>query len=118
MGKKTNQSPRWRAPVAALLIGGVGILAWWFTQPRVPNPATSGLVPPPAQQRPEAEVFAAYSGSESCLECHTPQFEGWQSSHHGLAERKIIPQLDQEAFEPARTIHHGKLQSEARMTGQ
>ncbi|MCF7764663.1 MAG: tetratricopeptide repeat protein [Verrucomicrobia bacterium] len=118
MGKNTNQSPRWPAPVAALLIGGVGILAWWFTQPRVPNPATSGLVPPPAQQRPEAEVFAAYSGSESCLECHTPQFEGWQSSHHGLAERKIIPQLDQEAFEPARTIHHGKQQSEARMTGQ
>lgn len=41
--------------------------------------------PPPA---PEPTGFA---GSQTCRECHAPQFELWQDSHHALAMQEATP---------------------------
>lgn len=32
-----------------------------------------------------------FAGSDACRECHTPQFELWQSSHHALAMQVATP---------------------------
>src|ERR1041384_573749 len=108
------------ALVAALVVVG-GALAWRFLHPE--NYAGHGG--PPAntsanhrfQLEAEAKVFAGYAGSASCHECHPQAFEKWQNSHHGLAERKIAPQLDRVAFEPKREIKSGTQTSEARAEG-
>lgn len=64
---------------------------------------------------PEAKVFARYAGSDSCRGCHAQAYAKWQGSHHGLAERKIDPQIDSVAFEPAKEIKSGTQVSEAKM---
>jgi len=51
--------------------------------------------------------YAAYGGSGSCAECHERAYEEWRQSHHAKAQRLLLPELDHEAFEPRRTIHHG-----------
>jgi len=63
------------------------------------------------------EIHAQYAGSASCRECHAEQFDEWQDSHHGLAERSISQALDAEAFKPTRTIKHASQTSEARASG-
>jgi tetratricopeptide (TPR) repeat protein len=55
----------------------------------------------------EKTAFAQYAGSHSCRECHPDQFRKWDSSHHGLAERKTDAKLDDAAFVPAKTFAHG-----------
>src|SRR6185437_14173013 len=59
------------------------------------------------QLEPAAVVYAAYGGSESCKECHEEEYDAWKHSHHALAERKPAPDLDDKAFNPARTFNHG-----------
>ncbi len=42
-----------------------------------------GVAPDPAP--------LTFTGSESCRECHAPQFELWQQSHHALAMQEATP---------------------------
>ena len=50
---------------------------------------TSGCdTPPPAPSQPAPLSIA---GSEACGECHAPQFELWQGSHHALAMQEATP---------------------------
>ena len=44
--------------------------------------------PPPATSRPGPPTFA---GSQACRECHEPQFDLWQESHHALAMQEATP---------------------------
>jgi tetratricopeptide (TPR) repeat protein len=44
--------------------------------------------PPPAPSTSEPLTFA---GSQACRECHAPQFELWQASHHALAMQEATP---------------------------
>jgi len=44
--------------------------------------------PAPSRAPPES---LAFTGSESCRECHAPQFELWQESHHALAMQVATP---------------------------
>lgn len=44
--------------------------------------------PPPVTSRPEPPAFV---GSQACRECHEPQFELWQASHHALAMQEATP---------------------------
>ena len=48
-----------------------------------------------------------YVGAESCRECHADAYALWAKSNHGLAERPLRADMDQTAFVPARTFHHG-----------
>ena len=61
----------------------------------------------------DATIFAGYGGSASCRDCHPNEYQRWQDSHHGLAERKVFPSADKDAFDPPRVIHHGSQTSEA-----
>jgi Flp pilus assembly protein TadD len=45
--------------------------------------------PPPAPAQPAP---LAFSGSQTCRECHAPQFELWQQSHHALAMQEASPE--------------------------
>ncbi|MDR3401319.1 MAG: ammonia-forming cytochrome c nitrite reductase subunit c552 [Chthoniobacter sp.] len=70
---------------------------------------------PPAKfsLEPEAKVMPRYAGSESCRACHATEFQKWQGSHHGLAERKVEAKLDGVAFEPPKEIKAGTQVSQA-----
>ena len=65
---------------------------------------------------PDAKVFAAYAGSQTCRACHAEAFALWSTSHHALAERAVDLSRDRAAFEPARSVKHGSQISEARVT--
>jgi hypothetical protein len=54
--------------------------------------------------------------STFCRECHPLEYGLWASSHHGLAERVVSPQLDRAAFEPTRTFKAGSQTNETRTT--
>lgn len=64
---------------------------------------------------PQDKVFATYAGSASCQECHAWEYQTWQKSHHGLAERPLNDALDQAAFQPPHSFKHGTQSSEARI---
>lgn len=51
--------------------------------------------------------LSAYAGSESCRDCHRPEYDLWKQSHHALAERAVQTATDQPDFVPARSISHG-----------
>ncbi|MHB8520321.1 MAG: tetratricopeptide repeat protein [Limisphaerales bacterium] len=68
-------------------------------------------------QQSDAAVFAAYAGSARCQECHPAEADLWKKSHHALAERALVPELDRSAFEPPRAIKHGVETSEAKAAG-
>ena len=42
-------------------------------------------------EAPVAPVPLTFIGSESCRECHAPQFELWRDSHHALAMQEATP---------------------------
>lgn len=65
----------------------------------------------------EKQVDAAYGGSASCRECHEEEYNAWAKSHHGLAERLPDAKLDDAAFVPASTFHHGTQQTSVRKVG-
>src|ERR1043166_5240163 len=116
-GKKKKTSPRrsaeavWRRTpkvwlVAAFLIilAGGGILP----PKKIPtskNHQDSGR----RNETPmdDKMVFRTYAGSTSCRECHAEEFQSWQNSHHGLAERPVSRSIDGSAFTPSRTFRHG-----------
>jgi tetratricopeptide (TPR) repeat protein len=68
-------------------------------------PATTPTTSPAAAVT--ADAFAAYAGSESCRECHPGAYDGWKGSHHALAERAVLPALDQSAFVPTKKFSGG-----------
>lgn len=69
--------------------------------------------PAPYVMPDEKTVFAQYAGAMSCAGCHPEQFAKWKDSHHGMAERKPDPKLDDAAFAPAQTFKHGSQTTEA-----
>ncbi len=94
--------------IGGSLIGTVGLIAWalWPTLNYTVVPVAVKKVVPFVMPD-EKTAFAEYAGSESCMACHASEFEKWQGSHHGLAERKPTDQLDLAGFAPAQTFKHG-----------
>jgi hypothetical protein len=103
--------------LVGLLVGVIGLIAWALW------PAPSYTAVPVAMPTPkkleafvmpdEKAAFAQYAGSKSCQECHAAEFEKWQSSHHGLAERAPKDDLDLAGFQPAQSFTHGAQTTEA-----
>lgn len=115
-----ERSAKLRGAAMTLVIAAFVGLVVWALWPRrnhtpVPIPAPREVV---AFTMPdEKTTFAQYAGSESCKACHESEFGKWQSSHHGLAERKPDVALDGPAFEPARSFQHGTQTTEVRKNG-
>jgi tetratricopeptide (TPR) repeat protein len=65
---------------------------------------------------PEEIAFARYAGSASCRECHEEEWNLWLLSNHRWAERTPAPDLDDAAFQPPRSLHHGTQITEVRST--
>ncbi|MDA1275955.1 MAG: tetratricopeptide repeat protein [Verrucomicrobia bacterium] len=110
-----------RRPKAWISFAGVILLTAGFVvwktawQTRTPKDSEKeAAISGASTIRPQDEVFAAYAGSASCAECHSVQFDDWKKSNHGLAERNVDFNLDQDAFDPAQSIKHGTETSEAR----
>ena len=89
----------------------IGLLAWcalvvvlWMRPKQTGGNFKITFGPTSAPSTAPTSAFAAYAGSESCRECHKGAYEAWQPSHHALAERKPQFELDQAAFEPAKTF--------------
>ena len=88
--------------------------AWYFGAPKKTHRATTAVSAAPFALAPEKSVYAADGGSASCQECHAEAYENWAKSHHALAERLPDPKLDEAAFVPSRTFHHGTQQTSLR----
>lgn len=105
--------------LTGLLAAVVGLAGWVLW----PEPAYTPVpVVEPAAKKPEAfvladekAVFAQYAGAQSCKDCHAAEFDKWQGSHHGLAERAPNPQLDLAAFQPPQAFQHGTQTTETRL---
>lgn len=98
--------------MAGITLVLAGLIAWAFWPQKKYTPVPVSTVISLAKAEPfvmpdEKTVFAQYAGSQSCRECHPDQFAKWESSHHGLAERKPDAKLDDTAFAPAKTFTHG-----------
>ena len=106
--------------MAGVVVATVAAIVWWYaTAPKGAKPAAPARTASATTSfvmGDDAQVFATYAGSASCRECHTNAFNAWTNSHHALAERLVIPQLDRSAFEPHRTFKHGTQTSEALVT--
>ncbi len=120
MKKKPAPEPEppaasWKVGVglAGILVASTCLVAWalWPRKNHTLLPASTAAVSlakiAPFIMPDEKNVFAHYGGSQSCRECHPDQFAKWKSSHHGLAERKTDPKLDDDAFVPTKTFTHG-----------
>src|SRR2546423_6648590 len=105
--------PRWAFVGAMVLL--LGVLAFLVVR-RTARLDQNASGPRFANTEPDAKVFAAYSGSQTCRECHQSAFDAWKTSHHAQAERSHEAALDQGAFEPARSFKHGSQISECRST--
>ncbi|OYW69660.1 MAG: hypothetical protein B7Z21_00925, partial [Verrucomicrobiales bacterium 32-60-5] len=108
--------------LGGIAAGVVGLVAWalWPQKKYTPLPAPVAVSLKKAEpyvMPDEKTAFAQYAGSQSCRECHADQFAKWRGSHHGLAERKPDPKLDDPAFVPTRSFQHGTQTTEARKTG-
>lgn len=120
-GASGSPHGRRRLRAAGVLLVAVAALVWGFW-PRTPafTPIPVAAVPVPKPEAfvlsPEAPTFAQYAGAQTCQTCHAAEFEKWQSSHHGLAERQPSATLDDAAFVPARTFAHGSQTTEVRKT--
>ena len=129
MKKKAPSAPpppesSWRGGVfigvLALSVGGLVVWALWPQKKYtlVPAPVVISLAKAEPYAMPdEVTAFARYAGSQSCRECHADQFAKWRGSHHGLAERKPDPKLDDAAFVPASSFQHGTQTTETRKNG-
>ena len=62
----------------------------------------------------DTTVLAGYARSPSCKSCHEAEYANWEKSHHALAERDLDAAREKIAFDPAKKIHHGSQNSEAR----
>ncbi len=108
--------------IGGLAAGVVALVAWalWPQKQytKLPAPAVISLAKADPYVMPdEKAAFSQYAGSQSCRECHADQFAKWQGSHHGLAERKPDPKLDDAAFVPTRSFQHGAQTTETRKSG-
>ncbi len=128
-----NKNPPAAAPassswkVSALMAGVtvalvVAILwALWpqptYTPLPVPKATVTLAKAKPFVMPDEKAVFAHYAGSASCRECHADQFAKWQSSHHGLAERKPDAKFENAAFVPTKSFTHGSQTTTAAKQG-
>jgi len=105
--------------LAALVIGGAVWVFWPQTNHVVVPVEMAAVVAPEAfVMEPQETVYAQYAGSESCRECHEAEYDKWKTSHHGLAERKPDPKLDEPGFVPGQKFVHGSQTSEARKSGE
>jgi len=119
MKKKSPPAPEppassWKAGVilGAVALGMVGLLVRFLWPARSYTPLPTPTIVSLAKAEPfvmpdEKTVFSQYAGSQSCRECHPDQFTKWESSHHGLAERKPDGKLDDAAFAPSKSFAHG-----------
>lgn len=104
------------AGTAAVLVVALAVWAWRpqkESTPAAPVVAVSLVKAEPFVMSDEKAVFMQYGGSQSCRECHPDQFAKWESSHHGLAERKPDAKLDDAAFVPAKSFQHGTQTTQA-----
>jgi tetratricopeptide (TPR) repeat protein len=62
---------------------------------------------------PDDVVHPQYAGSASCRECHEAAYAAWENSNHGLAERGLRLDMDEEAFSPRRILEHNDRLTEA-----
>ncbi len=97
--------------LAIFFLGLVALVGWWLMKGSQ-RPPPAGIKPaatptPKFSLQPEEKVMPLYAGSESCRECHAAEFDRWQGSHHGLAERKMDPKIDSAAFDPPKEIKAG-----------
>ena len=104
-------------PAVALLVG----LALLSRHSREQDSGSSGdansASPSTTTPEPsETSIFATYAGSATCQDCHADEFNAWQTSNHGLAERSPNAQLDEAAFHPSRSFRHGSQRSEPHRT--
>lgn len=111
--RKSTKAPRGRTGAVIAVLAIVVSTIAWLTLNR--NQATPVVTAAAAMQASDKEVYAHYAGSQSCRECHTNAYTGWESSHHALAERAVDPKLDHAAFDPPRKISHGSQASEAKI---
>ncbi|MEM7516587.1 MAG: multiheme c-type cytochrome, partial [Planctomycetota bacterium] len=57
-------------------------------------------------------------GSARCQACHAAEFEAWKSSHHALAERELVAELDAPAFDDETPFTHGHQESSVGTEGE
>ncbi len=77
------------------------------------EPAEAATQEPGPIIPPDDVVHAQYAGSQTCKECHAEAHAAWEKSHHGMAERDYVAELDEAAFNPQRTLTHGRQESKA-----
>lgn len=101
--------------LALVFVAGSAIV--WFARHQDAMPASAHRDNAVAELENETAVFARYGGSASCRNCHAGEFESWSRSNHGLAERGLIPSMDEVAFRPPHEIVHASQKSIAREVG-
>ena len=108
--------------VAGLLAALGGAVAWMLTpqtkHAEVPVQLAAVAEPAAFVLPDEKAAFAEYAGSQSCQECHAEEYQKWESSNHGMAERLPNAELEDPAFEPAQKFAHGTQTTEARKQGE
>lgn len=117
-----NGGMLWVALGLVALMGGIGWALWpkaAYQEVPVDKAAVAVADVPRSKILPfvmpdEKEAFAQYAGSASCKECHQTEFDKWQDSHHGLAERLPDDKLDLAGFEPPQSFQHGSQTTEVR----
>ena len=102
---------RWLAALAVLVSAVIALVLWVHSGLGTRGSAVAKASDPGFVLRPDAEVFATYTGSGSCRDCHRQEYDSWRQSHHGLAERAVDSKLDGPAFVPGRTFDHGSQKS-------
>lgn len=105
--KTTSSRGRLVALLILIFIAGVGGSLIWLGVKAGFLARTGSL----ASSAATNNIYADYGGSESCRECHAEEYNDWKHSHHALAEREPNPAMDDAAFIPERTFHHGTQQT-------
>ncbi|HSH17411.1 MAG TPA: multiheme c-type cytochrome, partial [Verrucomicrobiae bacterium] len=123
--KRGGSQPFWWLAVAAV---GLLVLAGWWQRSRDPEARPAPLAiassaatdssPKWQPQASDADTFAHYAGTATCLECHRERHHAWLQSNHALAEREPSDALDRAAFDPPREFQHGSQVSAARVEGE
>ena len=67
---------------------------------------------------PAALSVAGYVGAESCAECHRPEYERWQQSHHAAAMLPPEPQTVLGNFRDTQYEQHGRRTAFLELDGQ
>ncbi len=112
MARKGQTIIRFATGGLVLLLAGLAIRHFTTGKPEERKPVAKAAAEKPILP-PDDETHAQYSGSESCKKCHAAQFENWQHSMHGLAERAFKKEKDNKAFVPEQTLVQGKTTSKA-----